>query len=393
VDVRIATSIKELAGDGWSEFAESCAWTSVFHTAEWLDTFADVAPFPVLPRHFVVMSGGRSSGVLPSYLVDDCPRMAGYLSRKVATPAPFRNSMLVAQSLESYHGGPLLTRDDDPALAGLCAAMAEEAGRLGVGVFGLVNVSEDRPALLDELHDLGFQIANMSPMSSLPVSWATYDEYRADVLRRRSGRRMRGLLAVAGAAGLRAEVLPGPVAPERLRLVGATMTRHGHGADARGDLRWYAGLLGALGRHARLLVVTDPGGNTVVTLVLLRHGDTLTIWLAGVDYACEVGAVAHHFAHQEAIRYAIDTGITRIDLGRGSYEFKRRHGYRPKHAFLALKMVDHRADDALRAWLTDVSQGCVDRFNANSAPRYWVRPRRFWEPFTEDNPPTREETG
>lgn len=129
----------------------------------------------------------------------------------------------------------------------------------------------------------------------------------------------------ANDAGLRLAALRGaemtPVLPAFTRLAGAAAARHGvalYGLDVFHAVAQVPGAVLLTAEHGRELA----GG-----FLCLRHGRTLYLWAAGLDYATLPELHTYAWLLAESVRYAAETGATEVDAGRGNYLVKRRLGF------------------------------------------------------------------
>jgi hypothetical protein len=58
-----------------------------------------------------------------------------------------------------------------------------------------------------------------------------------------------------------------------------------------------------------------------------RHGCTLYLWAAGLDYATMAELHTYGWLLAESVSYAAATGAAVVDAGRGNYLVKRRLGF------------------------------------------------------------------
>ena len=139
--------------------------------------------------------------------------------------------------------------------------------------------------------------------------------------RREFGRQWRR----ANDAGLRLDALRGaemtPALPAFTRLAGAAAARHGvalYGLDVFRAVAQVPGAVLLAAKHGRKLA----GG-----FLCLRHGSTLYLWAAGLDYATLPELHTYAWLLAESVSYAAATGAVVVDAGRGNYLVKRRFGF------------------------------------------------------------------
>ena len=129
----------------------------------------------------------------------------------------------------------------------------------------------------------------------------------------------------ANEAGLHLDALRGaemiPALPAFTRLADAAAARHGvalYGLDVFRAVAEVPGAVLLAAKHGRKLA----GG-----FLCLRHGSTLYLWAAGLDYATLPELHTYAWLLAESVSYAAATGAAVVDAGRGNYLVKRRLGF------------------------------------------------------------------
>jgi predicted N-acyltransferase len=129
----------------------------------------------------------------------------------------------------------------------------------------------------------------------------------------------------ANEAGLRLDALRGaemmPALPAFTRLAGAAAARHGVALYGLDVLRAVAEVPGAV------LLAAKHGRKLAGGFLCLRHGSTLYLWAAGLDYATLPELHTYAWLLAESVSYAAATGAAVVDAGRGNYLVKRRLGF------------------------------------------------------------------
>jgi CelD/BcsL family acetyltransferase involved in cellulose biosynthesis len=284
-----------------------------FGSREWALAWRNVRTDPV--REARVLHTGRLAA--PFYLIDGSPAWAAFEAEAgvgdtwagrpvVYGPSPYATYGLVAASPREIrtvveHG----------------LAWAREAGAAAAVFPGL-----RYPRTWTEVEG-GIAVrttgSHLAPVrGSMAAFQASIGSGRA---RKEFGRQWRR----ANDAGLRLAALRGaemtPVLPAFTRLASAAAARHGvalYGIDVFLAVAQVPGAVLLAAQHGRELA----GG-----FLCLRHGRTLYLWAAGLDYATLPELHTYAWLLAESVRYAAETGAAEVDAGRGNYLVKRRLGF------------------------------------------------------------------
>jgi hypothetical protein len=361
----------DLVGEeAWHRLLAAAPAASVFQTWQWTHALPRAAPNRVEHRHVVLFAEGRPHAILPAVHVRDDPRVERFRRESSELGAAVPNSMLVAQSLDGFRGGPIAPGEEPGVLAELLRGLEHEAVELAIPLHGVANVDAGRTALLEALLAAGYLVRTITPTLVLDVEWGTWDEY-VSWLPKRDRDNVKSLRKRSLAAGLRARIERRPPDLERvLELPSSTLRRHG----ADGDPSRLRALVDDLGDLALHFVVEDPASRVLASLLALRFRDTLTAVLAGTDPERSRRTGAYDLAYQELIVHACETGASRVEAGRGVYDFKRKYGFRPLHLLWALKATDEALAPALDRWTESVAVRRAERFNRYGSSRHRLEP-------------------
>jgi hypothetical protein len=361
---------EEVGREAWEHLLAAAPEASVFQTWEWTHALPRWAANPVEHRHVVLSSDGRPHAILPAYHVRDDPRVERFRRESGALGAAVPSSMLLAQSLDGFRGGPIAPGEDRGVLGELLRALEREAAELAVPIHGVANVEADRAVLLEALLAAGYLVRTITPTLVLDVEWETWDEYLA-WLPKRDRDNVKNLRKRSVAAGLEARIDPRPPDLEGvLELTSRTLLRNG----ADGDVSRLRELVEGLGDLALHVVVEDAASRLLASLLVLRFRDTLTAVLAGTDPDRSRRTGAYDLAYQELVVHACETGASRVDAGRGVFDFKRKYGFRPLHLLWALKATEEALAPALDRWTEAVAVRRAERFNRYGSSRHRLEP-------------------
>ena len=86
-------------------------------------------------------------------------------------------------------------------------------------------------------------------------------------------------------------------------------------------------------------------------------------WIAGIDYDKLNVYEAYHYAYRWLINYTITHGYREIDMGRGSYRFKQRYGFKRRMLYLALNTPKPEVWPELNRWSQDLAESALQRYN------------------------------
>jgi predicted N-acyltransferase len=223
-------------------------------------------------------------------------------------------------SLRFAPDGPAERWPDD-----LAALMDELAHEMDAALLCIKEFREDEAAALSRLTDLGYLRLPSLPGNSLNVRWGSFQEYVASM---RAGyrRQVRSDLRAASEEGLAVEWLTS-LESERDRLYELyeqVMARAEHRLEKltpaffeQLERRLPGAIRGLLLRH---------GDETVAAAITLSTPRTLTFLLAGIDYGASHDLHAYSNLVTEIVRYGIDSGVQKVEMGQTSDALKSRLG-------------------------------------------------------------------
>jgi hypothetical protein len=284
-----------------------------FASREWALEWRQVRTDPV--RAAGVLHTGRLAA--PFYLIDGSPAWAAFEAEAGVGDVWAGRPVLYGPSPYATYGltaaGPREIRD--VVAQGL--AWARETGAAAVVFPGL-----RYPRAWMEI-DGGIAVrttgSHQAPVrGSMAAFQASIGSGRA---RKEFGRQWRR----ANEAGLRLAALRGaemtPILPAFTRLAGAAAARHGVALYGLDVLRAVSRVPGAV------LLAAQHGEELAGGFLCLRHGGTLYLWAAGLDYAKLPQLHTYAWLLAESVRHAAATGAAVVDAGRGNYAVKRRIGF------------------------------------------------------------------
>lgn len=358
--VELVESLESVRPDQWDELV-GAAGGGVFHSHGWLRAYERAAPHHSRPLHLLEREQGLVRAVLPAYLTEGCPRLDAHRRLMVMSPTPLQEPMLLAHSLYAYYGGPLVAPGAGRGASGLLDAFETMAADRGVEVFGLVNVPEHRPDLVRELERRSYFVGYLSSAMVLPVRWSSFDEYLAWLPGKRRWKARTQMRRAAG-QGLSVESTRDPGALDALvDLARRTLARHGHGELDLFPSAYLEATVAELGERAGFRVVRGPSGDPLCVVLVLEFGDCLLPWVAGIDYDQQETYETYHCFCRSLIDEAIRRGFREIDMGRGTFRFKRRYGFERRRLFLALNTPRASLRDEVERWSSDLAQSALAR--------------------------------
>jgi len=127
-------------------------------------------------------------------------------------------------------------------------------------------------------------------------------------------------------SGVSFVVYPADVAagrlPEFLALTEQAAREHGNA-----PLYDLATLTAMAAVPGAVLLTAQHDGELLAGSLSFVHGDCLVVWAAGIDYARLKDFHSYVFLLRETLEFAIGHDCRWMDFGRGTFEFKRRHGF------------------------------------------------------------------
>lgn len=287
--------------------------THPFGSRAWALAWRHVRTDPV--RATQVLRAGRIAA--PFYLIDGSPAWAAFEAEAGVGDIWAGRPVVYGPSPYATYGLEVTSPADIRTLVAHGLAWARETGAVAAVFPGLRH-----PRSWTEVKG-GIAVrttgSHVAPVRGSKAAFqASIGSGRA---RREFGRQWRR----ANEAGLRLAALRGsemtPILPAFTRLAGAAAARHGvalYGLDVFRAVAQVPGAVLLAARHGRELA----GG-----FFCLRHGCTLYLWAAGLDYATLPDLHTYGWLLAESIAHAAATGAAVVDAGRGNYLVKRRLGF------------------------------------------------------------------
>lgn len=97
-----------------------------------------------------------------------------------------------------------------------------------------------------------------------------------------------------------------------------------------------------------MLLTAEHDGKILAGSVSFVRGDCLLVWSAGVNYSTLHTHHSYVFLLRETVELAVRRGCRWMDFGRGTFEFKRRHGFSSNNLYtLAYPIGDGAGQDQL----------------------------------------------
>ena len=205
-------------------------------------------------------------------------------------------------------------------------AIEAEARRLGLRV-SFIHVLGVERELKDLLEARGYLGCRNTPVGVLDVRWNTFDDYLAELPRKRRGEFRRqinrntegGTVIEATGRVLGAE-------DRLLALLDSNARKHGGRPFACGK-EFFAELERNMGAQARVFTARKDGVITGVLVMLERNATAFPV-AVGIDPASPNDYTYFRLTYYSLIAHAIQAGTRRIYYGRGMYEVKVRRGCR-----------------------------------------------------------------
>jgi FemAB-related protein (PEP-CTERM system-associated) len=288
----------------WDRYVRQHPAGTYFHQTTWAETVRDAFAHADCAR--VAWRGGRIVGVLP--LMDIASRLGGRML--VSVPYAVAGGVLAddAGAARQLIRSALRHADD-------CGARLVDFRQEQTGDVALESLSES--GWRCHTDDAYVKFARALPEHPDAVSAWLPRKARAAA---RNGERKHDLTAAFGKNQLRTV----------WRLYGRSMRRLG---SICYPFAFFAGLVERAGDAADVQLVYH-GGRAVAGLVSFQFGDTYLPYFAGCDERCRALSI-NNFLYLAAMRRAVERGCRVFDFGRtrlanrGSYDFKRFHGFTP----------------------------------------------------------------
>ncbi len=348
--VRLAGSVDEVDPGEWDAVALA-AGGSIFHSHAWHATFEEAAPGSVTAAHLLAYQGRKLTGICPAYLTHDCPRLAYAFSLGLPRDLDIRGPILLAHSLASLSGGPLVLPGHQAASRAIDAGLRLAAGDLGAWCYGYANI---RPGPFSGwLLAQGYATAEVAIDYVVTNSWTTTADYWA-AMRSRRRQSLRGARQRSLAGGLQVTAEP-PEPAAAITLIHQLLEAKGSPADLL-PARFLEVVLRNLAPYERSILARDAEGTPRAVFTGWRFGDHQAMWLAGLAGDRSSPFEPYHAMLAELVETAIREGVRTIDLGRANGDIKRRYGARSAPLLLGLRSGRRDLDALLHLWCADLQR-------------------------------------
>lgn len=280
-------------GAAWDAYVSGHREASAYHAFGWRDVISKA--FGHETRYLAARSAGGICGVLP--LVRFRSRIFG----RFVVSMPFLN-----------YGGVLA--DSPEAADALVAAAIDETRRAGATYLELRHTRQLFPRLQAKRHKVGMEV---TLQSSEDAQWQAID------------RKVRNQVRKGQKSGLRT----GHGGVELLDAFYGVFARNMRdlGTPVYG-IGWFREILHAFPETSRLFVV-HAGRQPVAASLVLWHRSTIEVpWASSLrEFNPQCANVLMYW---EMLRFAVERGFSRFDLGRstpgeGTFQFKRQWGAEP----------------------------------------------------------------
>jgi len=321
----------------------------VFDSEAWLSAWERSDAERLLSRRYLQLDSPHPGGpVTPFYLVADSPMWHAYETDAGVDPV-WSSPVVTTPSLYSFYGFNAATTEQ----AGLIVDRGlDQARQWGAAALVIGNLEPE--------------VATEWAALRTPTAAMMLDKtYRADL----SGGLEGHLAAMSGNArrgfargwrrsvrrGVTLSILEGAAMVPRLGEMAAlardTSLRHGPSLYTLETFTQLSRVPGAA------LLVAEHDGEMVGAFLGFVHGESIYMWACGYDYARRAELGTYSFLLYESIGYAVRKGCRCIEVGRGNFKFKERHGFTPVELWSLIYLLPGADHDALRARLLLIERG------------------------------------
>ncbi|ATM24568.1 hypothetical protein SMD44_p10069 (plasmid) [Streptomyces alboflavus] len=295
-----------------------------FHSREWAAVWQTVRTEQVRGHHHLFLQDGPRQHRMSFYQVNDSPLWrAGEGDARVTRPT-FEAEVLYGPSVYSEYGG--LPGATVPVLAEAADRGRALARDLGTEALVIANIPPAERTLWREAR---------TPDAEVVLAWAhrarvgtCVDEFIAGFPSSQTGRTFREQHRQGTDAGLTLKIARGPELQPHLAeftaQARATSELHGpalYGTDMFTSLTRVPGALALLAEHG--------DGTLAGGFLCFRYGSALYVWATAIDRSRKDALHTYDWLMYESVRYAVATGATVLDTGRGNYAYKARLGMLP----------------------------------------------------------------
>ena len=323
MELKIVNRIRDVAPSDWNSVVRASDDT-IFQSHQWLRAYEDGHP-AIEPYHILVYDD--------SELVAACPT---YLERRDEWLEKYDNvsSALLSHTFQAWYSN-ILGRPDDELITTIVLDTIEDiAADCGAEAFGFGAIPQRESGLQDTLKSSGYSVIqhNCSMILDVPSSIEAYMDSLDGSHRRDFRRRVRR----AKEKGVTAEVVDDIDFDLFQELCYEVFEKHGD-SHKRYSPEFLEGLRTHLDEEITYMVIKSPEDEIISAFLMLESGDTIYPWIAGIDYDYLNSYDPSIFFYYAVVEYAIEQGLSKIDVGRGIIDFKQKFGYEQWLTYLALK--------------------------------------------------------
>ncbi len=253
----------------------------------------------------------------------------------------------------------------------LLLAFRNLAQDLDVQIYGFVNVPEENDLFLTCLEQYGFLTRYISSTMYLPITWSSFDEYVAELpvnWRFRIRKAIRGLRKRGYQLSCEFVIQPDNF-DELVILLERILKKHKHVNTSLYPQAYLRAIVDVMGERAKFALVRGPDAQLLCFGLILDDGHTLTPWVAGIDYDVLHIFDQYHFLYRWLIKYAIDNGYEELDMGRGSYRFKARYGFKRRILQLAINTPQAGLRTEMDKWSQEMAEFNLARYARHFADK------------------------
>ena len=368
MEIRKLSSIKKIEKKKWNSFIE-CNGGTVFHSYEWLESYESIDFFKIIPSHFVLLEKDNIVGVIPLFITTDCPRMEAMQNLLVEVPTTLKMPFLLSHSLYAFYGFPIVKNDDSLLLEILLEQLESVAQKEKCDVFGLINIPENKTGILLRLKTKGFNLSYLSSDESIEVKWLSYKEYlkslpaksKTHIIKREGVYKAQGyIFKVLNSSEINYQTF--------YDMVKTILKNHNHKNIELFPISYIRAIIEAFDEKIFFVGIYNSKNECVSLNMCLAFKDTITVWIAGIDYK-KINKISYHFFYGWIVKYAIEHGFKYVDLGRGTYDLKQQYGYKRTRLLFASKTLYPQLQSELVRWTSDYENVSLARYAKTVEPK------------------------
>lgn len=333
MELEIANRIEDVAPSKWNSAVRAAGGT-IFQSHQWLRAYEEGYP-DIEPYHVLVYDDSELVAACPTYLETRDEWLSDY-----GDIPP----VLLSHSFQAWYSD-ILGNPDEQVTTVILDTIEDIAENCGAEAVGFGAIPEGESELRGTLKSTDYTVIqhNCSMVLEVPSSYDAYMESLDGNHRRDSRRRVRR----DREEGVTAEAVDEVDFDLFRSLCYEVFEKHGD-YEKRFSTDFLRGILTYLEDEVTYMVIKSPEDEIISAFLMLESGDSLYPWIAGIDYDYTDAHDPSIFFYHAVVEYALERGISRIDVGRGVIDFKRKFGYEPRLTYLALKSpeVDLRLEES-----------------------------------------------